>query len=370
MGNGSILARGMQLGTLTALLAFGAGCRQHAPAPPPAPTDQQLANNIEGKIGAESALSGQDIQIGVENGVATLSGTVKNRASRALAGNDAGTIAGVKTVVNNLMVQPPQPTPQPVSPESAAVHQGDHPHSRKRERERKKSRAEEQVAQQTPPPPAPPQRVPEQVRTVPASTPPPSRPVTRTVTLPAGTVLPVRITGPLDSATAQTNQPFHGSLARSLVANGRVAIPQGSSVVGRVVDARDAAHFEGSSLLSLELTQIEAHGRRIPVVTNTFEKEGKGRGKDTAIKSGGGAALGAIIGALAGGGKGAAIGAITGGGIGAGSNGITRGEQVQIQPETVVNFKLKSPITVTISDAQGSPRSNPDNSPQLQQRPQ
>ena len=125
-----------------------------------------------------------------------------------------------------------------------------------------------------------------------------------------------------------------------------VAIPRGTPVTGRVVDAKDATHFSGSSLLSIEITQIELKGQPVGVSTAAFSQQGKGRGKNTAMKTGGGAALGAIIGALAGGGKGAAIGAASGGGLGAGVNAVTRGEQVKIPAETLVNFKLQSPISV------------------------
>jgi hypothetical protein len=142
-----------------------------------------------------------------------------------------------------------------------------------------------------------------------------------------------------------------------------VAIPQGSSVTGRVIDAQDAAHFKGSALLSIELTAITARGQHIQVVTDSYAKQGAGRGKNTAAKAGGGAALGAIIGALAGGGKGAAIGAAAGGGLGAGVNGVTRGQQVEIQSETLVNFRLQSPISVTTAQS----IRNYDNT-QLQQR--
>jgi hypothetical protein len=196
--------------------------------------------------------------------------------------------------------------------------------------------------------------------------------VAKTVTIPAGTIIPVRITEALNSQNAQPNQVFHGSLAGDLIADGMVAVPHGASVTGRVIDAKDAAHFSGSSLLSIELTQISTRNRQIPVVTEAYSKQGQGRGKNTAVKTGGGAAIGAIIGALAGGGKGAAIGAAAGGATGAGVNAVTRGQQVQIQPETLINFKLQSPITVTTTHAVGQVRSFDDNTgsnPELQQRP-
>jgi hypothetical protein len=192
--------------------------------------------------------------------------------------------------------------------------------------------------------------------------------VAKTVILPEGTVIPVRMIDTLDSAKAQPNESFRGTLAGDLIADGMIALPQGTTVIGRVVDAKDAAHFKGSALLSIELTAFDRGGRSTPLVTDTYTKEGAGRGKNTLAKSGGGAALGAIIGALAGGGKGAAIGAVAGGGAGAGVNAVTRGQQVQIPTETLVNFHLQSPVTVTTSRAIGAPRQNDDNQPQLQPR--
>ena len=93
--------RWMQATILSAALLWGAGCKKEQ-AQQPARTDQQVASDVQAKISAESALSGQNIQVGVVSGVATLSGTANDDASRALAGNDAGSVDGVKTVVNNL----------------------------------------------------------------------------------------------------------------------------------------------------------------------------------------------------------------------------------------------------------------------------
>ena len=357
--------QGLQAAVLTCALLFAAGCEKQQTAVQPARTDQQIANDVTAKISAESALSGQNIQVAVANGIATLSGTANDDASRALAGNDAGTVDGVKTVVNNLTVEPPKqaaaPAPPPV-PAPAPVEK------------KRKHHEEKQVAETAPPPPVPaPAPVEQQAPPpAPATPPPPPEPVAKTVTIPAGTIVPVRITDALSSQNAQPNQVFHGSLAGDLIADGMVAVPHGASVTGRVVDAKDAAHFKGSSLLSIELTQINTRSRQISVVTEAYSKEGAARGKNTAVKTGGGAALGAIIGALAGGGKGAAIGAVAGGGAGAGVNAITRGQQVQIQPETLINFKLQSPITVTTTHTVGQVRSFDDNTsanPQLEQRP-
>lgn len=362
-------------GTLALVLVAGlaAGCKQQ----PAARTDQQIATDVQAKIQGEQALANQNIQVSVKDGVATLSGTTTDEASRALAGNDSGAVPGIKTVVNNLAVQPaPQvavvPVPQPMPAQPAPVERSPRPAREKHQHDadRRPSHQQslpapppppQQVAQSEPPPPPAP------VKTY--TPPPPPKPVVKQVTLPAGTVVPVRVTETLTSKTAQPNDVFHASVAGDIGSQGVVVIPRGTPVLGRIVDAREAAHFKGNSLLSLELTQLTTRGQRVDLVTNTFDKAGAGRGKNTIAKTGGGAALGAIIGGLAGGGKGAAIGGLAGGGLGAGANGVTRGEQTEIPTETLLNFELRSPITVTVTiPPQGSSSSSDDSDPSLQRR--
>src|SRR4029079_15876830 len=101
---------------LAIVVGLAAGCKMKQSA---APTDQQIATDIQTKIKGQSALAQQNIQVSVVNGVATLNGTVSDDASRALAANDSGTISGVKTVINNLTVQSAAVTPAP-APEQTA----------------------------------------------------------------------------------------------------------------------------------------------------------------------------------------------------------------------------------------------------------
>ena len=365
---------------LAVVVGLAAGCKMKQAS---APNDQQMASDIQAKIKGESALAQQNIQVSVVNGVATLNGTVSDEASRSLAGNDSGTISGVKTVINNLTVQSAATASAPASEQTAlaaAPPPAPEP-SRSRDRDSRADRKKKHdyqrddsnpvsapvtpayqpgpsQADNTPPPPP-----------VQAAPPPPPQPVVRDVTIPAGTVVPVRVTETLDSKTAQTNDVFHGSLAADLGTQGVIALRRGAPIVGRIVEAREAAHFKGQSLLSLELTDIQRGGQKIPVTTDAFVKQGAARGKNTATKAGGGAAFGAIIGALAGGGKGAAIGGLAGAAAGTGVNAATRGEQTVIQTETLINFQLQSPITVRVTiPPPGSDVQDERNDPQLQPR--
>jgi BON domain len=358
--------RGLHAALLAGSLLVASGCKQSSPkanetpqaaptpaaAPAPAPrSDQEIANDIQNRINAESALSGQNIQVSVNAATATLNGTVNNDAARALAAADSGAATGVRTVINNLTVAPQRAAKQPPPPKPERRHHRPNPNP---------PSDQQAMTQPEPAPPPPPQ---DAAPAQPAQPPPPPAPVARTVTVAEGTSLPIRLADALDSATTQTGQVIHGTLATDLIADNMVAVPSGTPVTGRVVDAKDATHFSGSSLLSIEITQIELKGQPVAVSTAAFSQQGKGRGKNTALKTGGGAALGAIIGGLAGGGKGAAIGAASGGGLGAGVNAVTRGEQVKIPAETLVNFKLQSPISVTTSRSANGPNGDP-NQPQ------
>ena len=122
--------------------------------------------------------------------------------------------------------------------------------------------------QVVPPPPPPP--------------PPPS--VARTVTLPAGTVIPIRMTDTLDSGKTQPNTVFHGSLAGDLIVDGMVVAQSGAAVTGRVITAKDATHFSGSSELSIELTRIDTVDHPVDVVTDAYTKQGAGRGRTRRLR--------------------------------------------------------------------------------------
>lgn len=168
-----------------------------------------------------------------------------------------------------------------------------------------------------------------------------------TVSIPAGQALLVRMIDGVDSSKNHVGDIFHASLETDLDVNGVVVARKGADVYGRLANAKEAGHLAGSSELQLELTRMVIDGRDYPVVSSDYDLKGKGRGGNTAKKVGGGAAVGAIIGAIAGGGKGAAIGAGVGSAAGAGVQVLTRGEQVKVPSETVLEFRLQQPVTVT-----------------------
>ncbi len=297
-------------------------------------TDAQLTSDVQAAIKGDAAISQQPVQVAVQNGVVTLSGNVTDDTASNVAAQDAARVKGVKEVVDSLTVAGIQVAPTVTSPVAPTEARQTTPQERKT-----------LVQTHTLPPPAP-------VPTRSAATPPPPPPPAyRNVTAPVGTVIPIRITESLSSQTAQDGQPFNGVVTHEVVENGFVVIPAGSAVSGRVVDAKDAGRFKGHSALSVELTAVRRHGSLINVSTDAYTLEGKNRGTNSAVKIGGGAAVGAVLGGIFGGGKGAGIGALAGGGAGTAVQGLTHGQQVSIPSESLIRFRLASPLTVRTSEA-------------------
>ena len=167
------------------------------------------------------------------------------------------------------------------------------------------------------------------------------------VTVPAGTDLLVRMIDSVDSDKNHVGDKFRASLEQDFVVDGVVVAPKGSDVYGRLAEATEAGHISGKSELKLELTDISIHNRLQPIMTGDYEVSGKSRGSDTAKKVGIGAVAGTVIGALAGGGKGAAIGAGVGAGAGGAVQVLTKGQQVHVPSETLLDFRISQPFTVS-----------------------
>ena len=342
------------VGTLVLALLVFAGCNQK-----PARTDAQIASDVQSKVYGDPAVQSRTIAVQASNGIVTLNGNVTSDSERGAAANDAATVDGVKTVVNNLMVQQAQATPPPPvvaeqpAPAPPPVQRRPEPkrtvaaksdtgrHTRRSVSN--DSDSDQPILARTAPPDMNGMTQPSQPM---VQTPPPP-PLPQKVTIPAGTQLTVRLNDPLDSERNQVGDQFHGSLGAPIVVDDETVIPTGADVTGRVAAVQSAGRFAGSSLLTLELTSLSINGKSYNLQTKQWSRQGKGEGKNTAVKAGGGAALGAIIGGLASGGRGAAIGAAAGGAAGTGVAAAKKGEQIKLGPEATLNFQLINALTVT-----------------------
>ena len=357
--------------TIALLLALAAlsGCSK------PERTDAQVAGDVQTKISSDSQLAGKQIAINADKGVVTLSGALDSDAQVTAALNDAQQAQGVKQVISKLTVQTASAAPAPeAQPEQQEQEQptrrasSSRPSAAHRSRHSLPSSSSSYTNSQgtsttttannssdTNSTPA---------TTANTYTPPPPPPPPKKVTVPAGTVLPVRTVEALSSETSHENDPWHGTLNSDVVVDDQTVIPAGAEVDGRVMDAHAATHYSGGASLVLGVEKISFNGKSYQVATNTWERKAATRGKNTVEKTAGGAAVGAILGGIFGGGKGAAIGSVAGAGAGAGANTITKGQRVDLRPETLVSFQLQNPISVMPSASTGRHGTviHPDNS--------
>jgi len=348
---------------LVIILSVGVGCVK-------APDDAKISSDIQTKFSQDSGLSAKQLSVQASQGVVTLSGTVDNDAQREAAGRQAASIAGVKTVINNLEVsnegKPSATTAQAMPPASPAPPQDNAPpaDTPKPAKEKKSSKHhhDSDVAktsagnadqgQMMANNQAPPQTSPDNAAATPPAntptvqTPPPPPPPPKKFIIDQGTQLTVRLMDPIDSEKNQTGDTFHATLNAPITSDGEEALPAGVEITGHLVSVKSAGKFAGQSEVVMQLDSITSGGKTYNLQTDQYKKTGSSRGKNTAEKVGGGAAIGAIIGALAGGGKGAAIGAAAGAGVGGGVQAATKSQQIKLPSETVLNFTLQAPITV------------------------
>jgi hypothetical protein len=173
----------------------------------------------------------------------------------------------------------------------------------------------------------------------------PRRDENRRETIPAGTVLTVRMVDSVDSQRDSVGQTFRASLDEPVLdADGRTLVPRGSDVLIKLVDDVQSGKIEGRTVLTLDVVSLNVNGREVDIDTTAITQESDSRTARSAKVIGGTAILGTIIGAIAGGGKGAAIGAASGAGVGTAAQVMTKGQRVRIPAETRLTFTLQQPV--------------------------
>jgi BON domain len=331
---------------LVSLALFAVGCSRLGSR-----TDAQVASDVQNKINGDSNVPDKQLNINANAGTVTLTGTVSSDAARNAAANDAAQVEGVKTVVNNLEVAPVSASDQMAEPQPASSN-----NSAPAREERRPSPSTHRATTSRPSSAnsgdnglrttVPATSNSDTAQSTAPSAPTPV-PAPQKITVPSGTQLSIRLTDEVNSEKAQTGDVFHGSLSAPVSIGDQTVIPTTADVEGRVVEVKSAGRFAGQSVLTLELTKLTMNGRSYSLQTSQWSKSGNGRGKSTAAKVGGGAAVGAVLGGIFGGGKGAAIGAAAGAGAGTGVSAATKGQQIILKPEAVIGFQLQNPITVT-----------------------
>jgi hypothetical protein len=95
----------------------------------------------------------------------------------------------------------------------------------------------------------------------------------RAVTIPDGTSSFVRTVDQV-SSNDKAGKSFAARLDSNLVVKGKVVIPAGSKVYGRVESSKSAGRAFGQSKLALSLRKVVVDGRPVAIATGNYEQSG------------------------------------------------------------------------------------------------
>jgi hypothetical protein len=196
-------------------------------------------------------------------------------------------------------------------------------------------------------------------RSEPANPPSTSPPV---LVIPAGTKLPVVLKHAISTKESREGDAVYAETSFPVVANGRVLIPAGTYVQGRISHIRQAGRIKGRAEVLMHFTTLiypsgytvllPAAVENAPGVDKTKIKDDEGTiraDSQTGEKIGtaaGAAATGTVVGAASAGAKGALIGAGIGGAVGTAIGLLTRGNEVKLDAGTTIEMVIQRDVPV------------------------
>lgn len=166
--------------------------------------------------------------------------------------------------------------------------------------------------------------------------------------LEAGTTFRVELREKLSTEVTQPGDRFRARVAEPVITGRRVAVPEGTVLLGTVSSVREPASDGDRSALTLRFDYLVLDGRAqdltatLDGVRPPDEVPGDGEKRN---KIGGGAAAGALVGALlSDGAKGALLGAAAGTAAGGAVYAATTDEEVVLPEGSILELKLGEPL--------------------------
>lgn len=167
------------------------------------------------------------------------------------------------------------------------------------------------------------------------------------LTVPAGVQITLALTAPVSSQTARVGDAVTAELTEAVEVDGRVALPAGTRLAGRVTEAVALRRVGGQAKLALSFESLRVGGAEVPIAAH-FAREGKSEtGKDAATIAAG-AAIGIILGNQAKkNDRGKVIGGVVGAAAGTAAAAATEGETIELPAGTELRLTLRGDVTVT-----------------------
>lgn len=172
----------------------------------------------------------------------------------------------------------------------------------------------------------------------PAPAPAPAQ-ATGSLTVPQGTGFLVKMQSSIVTGKTGKGSPFITVLEKPVTVNGKTVFPKGSKAYGRVVESVAARRVAGQAKLIIQLVEIDTKSGTVSINTQSHEFQGAKSGTLRKV------AVGAAIGNLDRDDnrkKGAQEGAAYGGIVAV----MTPGNQIAINPGTLMEFVLIAPVKV------------------------
>lgn len=170
-------------------------------------------------------------------------------------------------------------------------------------------------------------------------------------TLAAGTQVDATITDAISSRQAKAGDAFTASVVEDVNADGRVAIPAGSTVQGTITEVSPAPNAGSTGTLTLAVSSVTVRGKTydVAVSIDSLQTTNEGRGVSAmdAVRVGGGAAAGAILGRVIGGNAtGTVVGGVIGGVAGVAVSAAIKDVDIVLPAGTHLMLTLKQRLTV------------------------
>jgi len=178
--------------------------------------------------------------------------------------------------------------------------------------------------------------------------------------LPEGTIIRMAIDQELSTAESQPGSDFTGRVTQDVLSSGKVVIPQGSQVVGKVVHVAEGHRFGNSATIRLRPDVVVLpDGSRYVLRAQIVETSSKARVdsegslkpssrlKTNVIKEGAGMGTGAVAGGLIGGPAGALVGTLIGAGVMTTNILVQHPATVTVPKDSTLMFSLTQPMSIT-----------------------
>ncbi|HXR16349.1 MAG TPA: hypothetical protein VN777_09035 [Terriglobales bacterium] len=188
---------------------------------------------------------------------------------------------------------------------------------------------------------------------------------TSELTIPSGTKVPVELKHAVSSKGTREGDGVYAETTFPVVANGRVLIPAGTFVQGRISQIKRGGRIKGRAEVLMHFTTlIYPSGYTVllpgavenaPGVDKTSVKDNEGTIRADSQKGekigtvATSAGTGAVVGGLSDGGKGALIGAGVGGAIGTAIAMLTRGNDVKMDAGTTLEIVIQRDVPLDAS---------------------